>query len=36
MHDRKIERIVPRADDADDTERLIENAGAGRHQLKPD
>ena len=35
-HDRQIERIVPRTDDADDADRLIEDAGAGRHQLKPD
>ena len=35
-HDGKIERIIPRTDDADDADRLIENAGAGRHQFEPD
>ena len=29
-HDGEIEGIIPRADDADDADRLIEDAGAGR------
>ncbi len=35
-HDRKIERIVPGTDDADDADWLIENAGRGRCQFQPD
>ncbi len=33
-HDRQLERIVPRADDAHDSDRLVENAGARGHELE--
>src|SRR6516165_9940443 len=33
-HDRKLKRIVPRADDSDDADRLIENSRPSRLQLK--
>ena len=35
-HDREVERIVPRTDDADDADRLIKNAGRRRRQFQPD
>ena len=33
-HDRQLERVIPRADDADDADRLMENAGAGGHEFE--
>ena len=35
-HDGEVERIVPRADDPDHADRLIENARAGGQQLEAD
>jgi hypothetical protein len=35
-HDGEVERIIPRADDADHADRLMENAGARGQELKAD
>jgi hypothetical protein len=35
-HDREVEWIVPRADDADDADRLVQDRGAGRPELEAD
>jgi hypothetical protein len=35
-HDREVERIVPRADDADDADRLVQDGGASRPELAAD